>query len=1090
MNEIIPKPHDHPMDTDSTPASTERTPITYWTSLEQLNGDPELERHKGEEFWDKPERFFDADKAAMEDGGKRPGPIMEAAGFVELGVLNNGGAQSDLSRRDFLKLSAAAMAFATAGCALRPTEKIIPYVKAPEEIVPGVANYYASTLLDAAGTGVLVKTREGRPIKIEGNPDHPLSQGKLTASGQLSIFNLYDPDRLTGPVKLTPGVRGPAQAIPWQTADAEIGKALAEAKGKVVLLTGTIHGPARVRLAQNFASAFPGGQHVMADAWSYEATRSAQEKCYGAAVLPRLRFDRAEYVLSLGMDFLGSGYSHLEWQVDFGKQRKIRDGKMAKLVVFEPFLSVTGSNSDERHRVRPADLPKIAMAIANQLLSQGHYPEGPDTASLRNAFAKYSASSVESETGLPSGTIQHVAQELWQNREQSLIVAGEAESLQIVANLLNSICGNDGRAVDGAMSPSRQSKGSINDMLDLIHDMNAGKVDALIIHGTNPAYWLSEPAGFAAAIKKVGTVISLSDRVDETANHAHYVLPGLHYLESWGDSEPQVGLYSLAQPAIYPLYDNRAVEDSLLAFMRASGKTGPLGSFTGGWHEYVMDTWKTQIYSSTRYLGTFDDFWNSALRDGVLNTITETGGDPRKFLPAAVQAVKMPQSGRSDLELVVYPSPIHGDGAFANNAWLLETPDPISHITWSNTASISPATARKLSLGEGDIVRLEVPYFGKESDISGMELGYVAIEIPIHIQPGDTDGIVSIQSGWGRTHAGRIGNDVGANAFAFRSLRTRFRPGGGADCGVSCRIKATGKKEELANVQMHSSIEGRPILYEATLEEYKHDPAIGHPPLENPPSIWKPLDYPNNRWGMQIDLSSCIGCNACVVACQVENNIPVVGREEVSKGRVMHWIRIDRYYSGEPENPDVTFQPMLCQHCENAPCETVCPVIATLHDEEGLNVQVYNRCVGTRYCSNNCPYKVRRFNWHEFAFTAYDQHPLQLVLNPDVTVREKGVMEKCTFCWQRIRAGKDQAKRFGRTVRDEDIKTACQQTCPTDAITFGNMNNQESQVAVNMKDERSFHVLQELNTRSSIAYWTKIRNRPGSSPHGSEGHHA
>lgn len=1037
----------------------------YWNSLS------DLERAPSEP---EPERLFDVVELARQAGNnKRPGAAIEAAGFIEETLHENGGGNTwELSRRDFLKLSSAAVAFAAAGCALKPTEKVIPYVKAPEEITPGVANYYASTLLDASGTGVLVKTREGRPIKIEGNPDHPLSQGKLTARDQASIFNLYDPDRLTAPVVLTPGTRTAPMQIPWQTADREIGKALAEANGKIVLLTGTVHGPARMRLISEFLAAFPGARHVMADAWTHEATRKAQEICYGKAVLPSYHFDKAEYVLNLGSDFLGSGYSALQWQVDFGKMRKVRDGKINKLVTFEPFMSMTGANSDERFRVPAHEMLHVARALQTALHFKAGVPAIPMAPFKYPAFITPSnippdrlATFEAMRLGLPADAIQRAADELWEHRGKSIIVAGENEQLQLHAATLNSLLGNEGETVDGTVAASNQSLGSHAEMLALINDMRSGKVDALIVWGTNPAYWLPPSAGFADAVPHVKTVVSLADRVDETAAiSAPYVLPGLHYLESWGDSEPQVGLYSLAQPSILPLYDNRAPEDSLISFAKIA-KAGALAQSAGGWHEYLMDTWNTKFFKTGQYLGTFEHFWNSALRDGVLDTRPAERSQPR---PLTLRQWPLPPQGdlrEGSLELVVYPSPVHLDGRDANNAWLCECPDPVSKITWTNCASIAPATFKGLGLEESEIVRVES---------NGQ-----TIELPAHMQPGDAENVISIQSGWGRTHAGKIANGTGANAFALRQLNIGALP----TSRTSCTVTKTGKLADVALVQRHDSSENRPIIYEATLDEYRANPRAGHPEEQKPRSIWPTWDYPGNRWGMRIDLSSCIGCNACILACQVENNIPVVGKEETSRGRVMHWIRVDRYYSGDKDNPDVVFQPMLCQHCENAPCETVCPVIATMHDNEGLNVQVYNRCVGTRYCSNNCPYKVRRFNWHEFSFAAYDQQPLKLVLNPDVTVREKGVMEKCTFCHQRIRLAKQRAKDFGREVQDSDLKTACQQTCPTDAIVFGNFHNPESQVAREMQDERSYRVLEELDTKPSIAYWTKLRNRAAKGEH-------
>jgi MoCo/4Fe-4S cofactor protein with predicted Tat translocation signal len=1050
----------------------------YWTTLEEYRADPDVARLKGEEFFDKPQRLFDEMEIARTTG-QRPDALSEAAGFAELAVLNHGGSSSELSRRDFLKLSAAAAAFATAGCALRPTEKIIPYVKAPADMVPGVANYYATTMLDAAGTGVLVRTREGRPIKIEGNPDHPLSQGKLSAAGQYSLFNLYDPDRLKNPVRIIPGERPKAEAISWQAADAEIGKALAEARGKVVMLTGTRHGPARMKVISDFLSGFGNGEHVMFDAWNYDATRQAQADCYGSSVMPRYRFDRADYFLFLECDPLGSGFANLEWSVDFGKTRQLRDGKMSKVVVFESFLSQTGCNADSRYRLPPGYVTGVAIDIVAGLIQQGHLPPMPpkkdgksgetmDPAPLRNIYDRHFPEINKFAYDL--------ARVLWEHRGKGLVMGGDSYELQLAVNLINSICENDGRAVDGTMSPSRQARGSLKDMLDLIAEMRAGKVDALIIHDTNPAYWLPESAGFTEALKKVKTVISFSERVDETAIHAHFVLPGLHYLESWGDAEPQAGLYSLAQPCIFPLWDNRAAEDSLISFAKAAQK-GTLSKFDGDFAKYLKETWRTEVYSSSRDVTSFEEFWTRTLQEGVLNTVTDTEGEPRPVFPDVARNLhfKTRESELKESQVVIYPSPNVGNGASANNAWLLENPDPVSRISWTNFASMSPKTAEQLGISEGDVVLIEA---------SGNTL-----EIPAHIQPGDTDNVVSIQAGWGRTHVGKIGNGVGANAFALRKIEDkRF-----VSTALPCSIKLTGKREKLPCVQGHNYLEGRPIIADTSLKEYQSDPKSGQPHEHPLMSMWPEHEYKGNRWGMTIDLSVCIGCNACIAACQVENNIPVVGREQVERGREMHWIRIDRYYSGKPDEPEVVFQPMLCQHCENAPCETVCPVLATVHNEEGLNQQIYNRCVGTRYCSNNCPYKVRRFNWHEYALTAYDEHPLRLALNPDVTVREKGVMEKCTFCVHRLRSGKLHAKQMGRTVHDEDVVTACQQTCPTNAITFGNMNDPESGVSQARLDERSYRVLEFLNVKPSISYWTKVRNRPpraGSGHDDGEGHHA
>jgi MoCo/4Fe-4S cofactor protein with predicted Tat translocation signal len=1107
-------------------SDSEHKKCKYWTTLDEWRGDPAVEKLRHEEFYDKPQRTFDAAEVARQTG-KRPGAFEEAAGFAELTVLNNGGSQSDLSRRDFLKLSSAAVAFATAGCALRPTEKIIPYVKAPEEIVPGVANYYASTINDAAGTGVLVRTREGRPIKIEGNPDHPLSQGKLNAAGQAEIFNLYDPNRLQNPVKINRGDTNSAATISFNTADEEIGKALASVKGKVVLLTGTIHGPARTKLVRDFVRSFPNAQHVMYDAWNYDATRAAAKACYGWESMPRYHFDRTEYFLFFECDPLGTGYSSLEWSVDFAKTRDAKNGRFSKVIAFESYLSLTGSNADERMRIWPGDGKYIAWAIANELVKQGHFPPMPpkkdgkkgdlmDPAPLRKALPSYTTEFAESKLGLTSGTISRLTRELWEHRGKGLVMGGEDYTLQVAVNLINAICGNDGKTIDGTVSPSRQARGSNHDMRILLDDMNAGRIDVLIVHDTNPAFTLPPRTQFADAIKKVKAVVSLADRIDETAQYADYVLPTLHWLESWDDAEPQVGMFSLTQPAIYPLYENRAWQDSLLNFARAAGAPR-LGKFDGDWLTYLKETWKSRVYLMPvkitpsgeddeqdepspaqteedkskgkhkkakatpavqyvpRFAGSFEQLWTSALRDGVVVFNKDRESYTRAVYPNRIPVfeIELP-TDRMNFEMVVYPSPLLGDGRHNNNAWLLECPDPVTRLVWTNVASMSPQTAAKIGVTDGDVVELKVVEY--------------RIELPVHIQPGNTDGVISVQAGWGRTHAGKIGNGVGANPSLLLGDFDSEQTTGPCRNITSVIVTRTGRREKLASAQGHDYLEARPIISEATYEEYQANPKAGHEREHKLISLWPEHPYTGNRWGMTIDLSSCIGCNACILACEVENNIPVVGREEFQRGRKMHWIRVDRYYSGEPDAPDITYQPMLCQHCENAPCETVCPVIATVHNEEGLNQQIYNRCVGTRYCSNNCPYKVRRFNFHEYAFAAYDQHPLQLVLNPDVTVREKGVMEKCTFCVHRIRDGKGKAKQLGRPVQDGDVVTACQQTCPTGAITFGNMNDAESRVAQNLKDERSYHALEELNVKPSIAYWTKLRNRPVSN--GSEGHHA
>jgi molybdopterin-containing oxidoreductase family iron-sulfur binding subunit len=1010
----------------------------YWSSLAEYRQEPEFLQRREEEFYSKPQAFFEAAEE---------------------------GKEFELTRRDLLKLGGTALVFAAASCARRPIEKIVPYLNAPEQIVPGRPTWYASTCgRCAAGCGILVKTREGRPIKLEGNPSHPLNKGRLCARGQAAVRDLYDPDRAKYPLKVFRSQTEPAK-IDWATADSEAAYALGTVKGKVVLLTGTIHGLARQRLIKEFLGAFPGSQHVIYDALSEEETLKAQQICYGSPVLPRYRFDQAEVLVLLGSDPLAGSHSVTEFAQGFGLQRKIRDKSMSKVISFEPALSLTGSNADEHYLVKPEDLLKVALGLANQLIVQDRRSDLAGDALVRNILKDFEPAKIEKEIGLPEGTVKATAEKLWQGRGKGLVygagLASRSESalsLHIMTNLLNTILGNDGKTVDYGISPSNQSAGSVTEMFSLIVEMQAGKVDVLLIYGTNPAYSLPESAGFKEALKNVKTVVSLNDRLDETSVLADYLLPSLHFLESWGDAEPQKGLYSLFQPTISNLHDNRSFEGSLLALAKKAN-AGKLGSKQVSWHDYLKESWYQEIYQEHRILADFEEFWNSALREGAFDTVERAKDSlpPRKFRTDALKSFELPKAKVSELSLALYAPAMQYDGRANNNAWLLETPDPVSKITWENFVAIAPQTAERLGLQEGQIVKLASGDFSSE--------------IPVHIQPGVHPEVLSVAVGWGREKTGRTGNKVGVNAFKWASIKgdkLRFS-------ALPVRLEKTEKITRLASVQDHNNILQRPIIYEATLEEYKENPGAGRIGEEKLTSMWPEHKYESYKWGMAIDLNSCIGCNACMLACQAENNVPVVGKVQVAKGREMSWIRIDRYYSGQPENPGVVYQPMLCQQCENAPCETVCPVVATLHNEEGLNLQIYNRCVGTRYCSNNCPYKVRRFNWYENNQDLAT--PLDLVLNPDVTVREKGVMEKCTFCIQRIRFAKEEAKKEGRKVRDGEFQTACQQTCPTEAIVFGDLNDPESKVSKLARQERGYHVLEILNTRPSITYLTKIRNR-------------
>lgn len=959
--------------------------------------------------------------------------------------------ESGFTRREFLRLMGASLVMSSAiGCAQRPIEKIIPYLNQPEPIIPGVANWYATTCGECpAACGVLAKTREGRPIKLEGNASHPMNQGGLCARGQASLLNLYDPDRLKNPVRRTGNI--------WEDLDwGAVHQALSLIKpqsSRVRLLTGHIHSPATRAVIEQFVRTFPHARHVTYEPLSLDVVAQAQERSYGQKVLPAYHFEKASLVVSFGADFLDTYLSPVEFTKKFTKTRQ-PERKLSRLVVCESVPSLTGFNADQRFPVKAGDELKIALALAHELLIEQNLSGYAAHETVRSFLVPYSVELVGRETGVDYQSLRRLAGELWEHRGNSLVLGGsvsaqgqEGVALNVAANLLNSILGNDGKTVDAYISPSQQSGGRFEDIVALIEEMNRGEVDLLILWKVNPFYTLPMSLGFERAFKKVPQVIAVSDRIDETAKAAHWVLPEPHALESWGDAEPYKGLYSLRQPSIAPLYQTKSFEEILLSWIGG-----------GDWHEFLKDFWRTHIYPRSGQTLVFERFWESVLREGVFEARAPfVGHNPRLFLASALTQLALPQKKGAGLQIIAYPTMAQYDGRSGNNSWLKELPDPVTKITWRNYLSVSPNLASEKGWKEGDI--LEIKARGLQA------------ELPCHIQPGLHAQTVVVPLGFGRSGVGHVGDNLGVNTFEILSYSHRE----GLSFQSEVAIASTGRWIKLASTQNQNQLYGRPIIQETTLQAFQKNPEAGHAHEEVLPSMWSPHEYKGHRWGMAIDLTTCTGCSACMLACQVENNVPVVGEERVKQGREMHWIRIDRYYSGSVDNPDAVHQPMLCQHCENAPCETVCPTLATLHDDEGLNVQVYNRCVGTRYCSNNCPYKVRRFNWFEYLWKA--EAPLAMTLNPDVSVREKGVMEKCTFCTQRIEEGKAQAKELGRELQDGDIKPACQQSCPADAIVFGDLNNPESRVAKAAKSPRGYHVLAELNVKPSITYMTKVRNK-------------
>lgn len=962
---------------------------------------------------------------------------------------------SDVDRRGFLKITgASALMAALAGCTQRPVQKIVPYVTNPEEIIPGQPNFYASADPNT-GYGLVLKCREGRPIKVDGNVDHPLNQGGLSARGQAMIHDLYDPDRLRAPMI------GGAE-VSWEDFDKQVGAALANSKGATWLLTGTNMSPTLKRVINE-----SGIKHVMLDSVPMDDVLDGQAQSYGTRVFPRYRFDKADYVLSLGADFVGTWGSVVEYTRQLSEKRKLVDGgksTMSKLVVLEPVMSLTGQAADQRFTIHPADTLPIALAIAHEVSQQlGRGGE---------ELGAFAPAAIAQQTGISAEVIHNIARELVQHKGRGLVVAKDfgtqSLALQNVVNFLNSALGNEGETVDGS-NPSLQFQGSHGEFERLLNAARTGAVKTLIIAGVNPLYLFAEPLKVKESLAKVPNLIYFGTYADETSEAAKFVAAESHPFEAWGDVSPLKDIYGIQQPTIRPLWHTRSLLEALLAWHGPSKKDPTEESF--------QEVQKTAKEWHGRFGGgkNFQDWWDDALMGGVISGgSVNAKGSARSFhgevlRTAATMATKTPagKGGEGEFTLVLTHSVSMGDGFQANNAGLQELPDPVSKNTWGNYLAMAPDTVKKLGWNDGDYVKVET---------SGS-----SAELPVYRQPGMREGVVAAHLGYGRRFKGRVGSGVGVSFVNFTGSSTMGTRPSQRISGV--RLSRTGKAERIPSSQIQHTLEGRDIIFDTTLEEYQKNPKSGieseFEEGKGPASIWSGFKYEGYRWGMVIDLNSCTGCSACVVACSVENNVPAVGKDQVQKNREMQWLRIDRYYAGDMANPETISQPMLCQQCENAPCETVCPVVATTHSDEGLNQMIYNRCVGTKYCSNNCPYKVRRFNWfnNNGDMNGSLEHPIPLSKNPEVTLRSRGVMEKCTFCVQRIEAGKSKAKSEGRRAGDSDIRTACQDACASDAIVFGDMNNPNSRVSKLKKSPRGFFSLEETNTRPAITYLTKVRNR-------------
>jgi len=930
-----------------------------------------------------------------------------------------------VDRRQFMQLMGASLALAgLSACTRQPAETIMPYVKAPEDIIPGRPLYFATAMpIGGIGTGLLVESHMGRPTKIEGNPDHPSSLGATDAFAQASVLGLYDPDR-------SQVISSAGEIRPWSAFTAALDQALAAqtASGGAGLriLTDNITSPTLAGQIAALLTKYPNSHWHQWDPIARDSARLGARMALGVDADVRYRFVDADVVVALDADFLGSGPAQVRNLRDFSVRRK-PGGSMNRLYAVESSPTVTGARADHRMAVKASAVEFFAWALAGQL---GVAPQKPKN--VPPEYAKWIAA---------------LAKDLMAHRGRSIVVPGDHQSpgVHALAHALNIALGNVGKTVICTEPVAAQPVYSMASLKELVAAMAAGQVDVLLMLGTNPVATAPADLDFAARLEKVGFRAHLGLYDDETAQLCHWHIPEAHYLESWGDVRSEEGTISIIQPLIAPLYDGKSVLEVMAA---ANGR--PQSGY-----DLVRAFWGDKRKAA----GDFDRWWRTTLHDGL---IPDTALAPKaigvrsNWIDTIIQNHDGKQDDTEGLELVYRLDSGVLDGRFANNGWLQEAPRPITKLTWDNAALISPATARRLKLQNEDVV--ELTHRGRK------------LEVPVWIVPGNADDSITLALGYGRKRAGRVGDGVGVDANLIRTSDAAW-----IAAGVT--LAKTPRTYPLATTQEHHSMEGRHLVREATLAEYTHEPAFARELVEEPAkdmTMYPPHPYEGAAWGMTIDLASCVGCNACVIACNAENNIPVVGKEQVAAGREMQWIRIDRYFEGEETNPTIVHQPVPCMQCENAPCEVVCPVNATVHSSEGLNDMVYNRCVGTKYCSNNCPYKVRRFNF--FKYQDWTTESLKLARNPDVTVRSYGVMEKCTYCVQRISQARIVSRREDRDVRDGEVVTACAQACPAGSIVFGDLNDPESRVAKTKADARNYSLLGDLNTRPRTTYLASVRN--------------
>ena len=995
----------------------ENTNKRYWKGIEELKNDIDVVKNADKEF-------------------------------------NLEGLEGGTYRRDFLKMLGFGVAAVSLAACDAPVRKTIPYLNKPEEVEPGIPNYYASTFAQAGQyCSILVKTREGRPVKIEGNKLSGVTKGGVSAAVHASLLSLYDNEKLKSPTK-------GGKDIAWDMLDKEVTKGLSSSSN-IRIVSNTILSPTSKAVIADFKSKYPSTQHVSYDTNSASGLIVANASSFGKAAIPSYLFNKANVIVGINCDFLGTWLSPIEYASQWAEGRRLSSDKggkrtMSRHFQFETGMSVTGANADYRGMFKPSEEGAFVAALYNKV------------ASLLGSTSSVSATKVSTEY------LDKCASDLVKAKGTGLVVCGSNNpNVQTLVNGINSLLGNIGSTIDFGTTVNYK-QGNDAEMAQFVKDLNSGLVDAVIFLNSNPVYDFTGGSAISSGLKKAKLSVAISERADETASQCQYVALSAHYLESWGDASPKTGYYSLTQPVISNIFSSRQAESSLLTWAGAASD----------YQAYLKNYWNSNILNGKT--------WVQALHDGVYEAPNANIVGASFAGNVAAAAAAIPSSKSTGIELSVFESVTLGTGLQANNPWLLETPDPVSKVTWENTAAFSAKTAEELHIAQGDIIKLTV--------------GSKSVELPVLIQPGQAHGAVSVAMGFGRTAAGKAGN-TGADILALLS-----NPSTLSASGVT--IEKVNSGYTLAQTQTHETVMGRQaVVQESVLGEYVKNVKAGRfepmittsEGLKKPYSItlWNGHEKKNHSWGMVIDLNTCTGCASCLVSCQSENNVSVVGKAEVARAREMHWLRIDRYYSSDApheegysvdgfkameiasENPEVVFQPMMCQHCSNAPCETVCPVLATTHSSEGLNQMTYNRCVGTRYCANNCPYKVRRFNWFKYFdndnFDYHFNNELgRMVINPDVTVRSRGVIEKCSMCVQRIQSGKLTAKREKRRPVDGEIETACSQSCPTNAITFGDMLDPESKISRLLKAEdegRAFQVLEEINVRPQVSYLVKIRNK-------------